>query len=302
MQIINKPLNYLQKPVLNLILKLSLFGFSSFFILQKLDERSEVLSIQSFPDRFANIFILVCFMMIANWSLEALRWKVSSPDSQRRSFKNALEVVLAGLALNWVLPFTSGDFLSRLSQEVDKYAAVSAVLLNRAVMLCLTLLLGVYSLGNSIVVDSRLLLFILLIFSFISLLYLFKNRIRRFLKYFKDLSNAALINLLALSILRYLVFFAQFYLMLSVFNPDLSSSILVSGIGVIYLSKTFLPLIAGGLGVREASGLLFFQPHVDELAMIIIPIFLIWIVNVVFPSLVGLGFIWRLKLSSDNKD
>lgn len=300
MQIKNNHANYLQNPWIIGFVKVLLLGGCLFFLVSKFQDQSIIFNNIRFPDRFSHTLFIVLILMIFNWYLEALRWKVSIQSFESIQMKQAWQVILGGLALNWVLPFTSGDLLVRISQQRDKYQTASAAILNRGIMLCFTLMLGLYGLSRIAVEYEMNPWFVLIILSGIPFLrYFLKKSESRFLTYFKTLPRVLLIRIVAISLLRYLIFVFQFFLLLTVFLPMLSVKVILAGIGWIFLIRTALPLFFGGLGVREASGVLFFEPLVSDLQLVIIPIFLIWVINTVIPSLVGLVFVWRLKLTSN---
>ncbi|WP_370087353.1 lysylphosphatidylglycerol synthase domain-containing protein [Ekhidna sp.] len=293
-------LSFLNKPWLIAIIKILILGGCLYFLIVKFHEQSISFKEVIIPDQFAFILVVVLLLMIFNWYLEALRWKVSLQQFDSISMKKAWQVILGGLALNWVLPFTSGDLLARISQQRDKYQATSAAILNRGIMLCFTLVLGLYVLSQLALEYEMNGWFALVILIGIPVLRrLFKKSESRFLTYFKELPKRFLIRIIGISFVRYLTFVFQFYLLLTAFLPSLPADSIIAGIGWIFLARTALPLFFGGVGVREVSGILFFEPLVSDLQLVIIPIFLIWVINTVVPSLVGLVFVWRMKLTSN---
>ena len=121
------------------------------FLYLKLDDQLVDYARIELPIYSAGIISLVCLLMIINWYLEALRWKYSIQTFEAISIKEACKAVLAGLALNWVLPFTSGDLIARIAKHQDKYQATSAAMLNRGIMLLLTFLLGSYGASKLVI-------------------------------------------------------------------------------------------------------------------------------------------------------
>lgn len=298
MQIKNNHSNYLQNPWIIGLIKLLVLAGCLYFIITKLQDQSINLGELIWPASFGFIIGLVLLLMVFNWYLEALRWKVSLQPFEAISIKIAWLVILGGLALNWVLPFTSGDLLARISQQQDKYQTTSAAMLNRGIMLCFTLLLGLYGVSKlTVEYDVNGWFALLLMFSYPIIRWLFKKSLDQFLSYFRNIKRKTLLRIILLSLLRYVVFVFQFYLLLSTFLPDLSAELLLAGIGWIFLIRSVLPLFFGGVGVREASGILFFEPYVSDLQLIIVPVFLIWVINTVMPSLVGLIFVFKFKVN-----
>ncbi|WP_424964085.1 hypothetical protein [Ekhidna sp.] len=298
MQIKNNRANYLQNRWIIGLIKLLVLAGCLFFIITKLQDQSINLDEFIWPASFGFIIGLVLLLMVFNWYLEALRWKVSLQPFEAITIKNAWQVILGGLALNWVLPFTSGDLLARISQQQDKYQTTSAAMLNRGIMLCFTLILGIYGMSKvAMEYEVNGWFALLLIFSYPVFRWLFKKSLNRFFDYFRNIDRITLIRIIGLSLARYLVFVFQFYLLLSSFLPDLSADLLVAGIGWVFLIRSVLPLFFGGVGVREASGIVFFEPYVSNLQLVIIPIFLIWMINTVLPSIVGLIFVFQFRVN-----
>lgn len=282
------------------MVKMLLLGGCLYFLIAKLQEQSIDLTDVSLPNQFTLVLSIVLALMVFNWYLEALRWKVSLQHFESISMNKAWQVILRGLALNWVLPFTSGDLLARISQQRDKYQATSAAILNRGIMLCFTLVLGLYGLSQlATEYEINGWFALIILFGIPIIRWFFKKSENRFSTYFKELPRGLLIRIIGISLLRYLTFVFQFYLLLTAFLPSLPADSIIAGIGWIFLVRTALPLFFGGVGVREASGILFFEPLVSDLQLVIIPIFLIWVINTVVPSLVGLVFVWRMKLTSN---
>lgn len=297
----NHPKNPQKSWIIGLI-KLVLLSGCLYFIYYKLQSQSISILDMAPPNGFWMTLIIVSMLMLVNWYLEALRWKLSVDQFEPISIGEAWKVVLAGLALNWVLPFTSGDLIARISRQQDKFQSTSAAILNRGIMLSITLILGLYGMSflaheyhwNGWFVFG-------LVFCIPLLWILFKNFIDRFIRYFRELTSRSLLQVITISIFRYIVFVFQFYLLLMAFLPALEPRLAVAGIGWIFLIRSALPLFFGGVGVREASGLFFFEPYVAELEMVLMPIFLIWIINTVLPSMAGLLIIARSKTAFATK-
>lgn len=289
MQIKNNLSKYLQKPWFISLLKTILLVGCMYFIYSKWQSQTFPPGDFKWPSNFGLITSIVFVLMIFNWYLESLRWKVSIEVFESITLIDAWKVVLGGLTLNWVLPFTSGDFIARISQQRDKLKATSAAMLNRGIMLVVTSVFGLFGIGqlairykwNHWALVAALIITIMLIV-------LFRKHIGRFASYFKELSKGTLIRIVILSLLRYFIFVTQFFLLLNLFLPGLDDHLIIAGIGWIFLARTALPLIMGGAGVREASGLIFFEPYVANIEYVLVPIVLVWIINIVIPSLAGL--------------
>ena len=234
------------------------------------------------------LFVSVFALMLVNWLIEARRWQISI-TFESITFTEALRAVLAGLSLNWVFPFTLGDLGGRLAGRQSKKESLFAIGVNRMIILSITLLYGglslIFFLGSGywwLIVMVFLVLFILIFL-------ITKTNILG--KSAEFISPSLLLYLSAITIFRYAIFTFQFYLLLRFFNSDLASLIIVMGIGWVFLFRTIVPSILGSIGVREASAIVFFEPYVAEVQLVLIPCLLIWLINTVVPSLTGILFI-----------
>ncbi len=216
---------------------------------------------------------VVILLMPVNWYLESERWRISVPRDQLSS-RQAFRIILSGLALNWAMPFTTGDAFARISPSKDWKKTTVALAVNRAVMLTITLVFGVCSVIFFLKLHEAYMLVPIVSLS-ILLVVVGSN-----------LLTTQHLRIMLISLFRYLIFTLQFFILFHYFNPDLGLQVILLGIGWIFLFKTTLPSIFGNFGVREAGALLFFEGLTSPGA-ILMPCFLIWGINQVLPSIVG---------------
>ncbi|GAB4238946.1 MAG: hypothetical protein Tsb0034_14840 [Ekhidna sp.] len=284
------------KRYLLLIVKLALVAASITLIVQAVNSRQVDLNGLVWPENTVILMVILFLLMLVNLWLEALRWKVSLQNVEPISLSQATHAVLGGLALNWILPFTAGDALARLWPVEDKYQTSSAMLLNRFIMFSFTLVLGIYGVWS--MKSLELAWNIHAWFGVIGIIligFLFRRRLAPFFTYFRSLSSETFIKVLLLSTLRYTVFVFQFYIILSQFLPGLSESEILGGIAWIFLVRSVLPILFGGLGVREVSGMMYFSGLVQDLTYVIVPVFIIWLLNTALPSALGCISVWKMK-------
>ncbi len=247
---------------------------------------------------FLPIFLIVLFLTPINWFLEALRWKIAVPF-ESISTLDAVKIILRGLALNVAVPFTIGDMSSRLVEVKNRPMSVMAMAFNRLSLLLVTVVFGglsvIYYFGFTSVVVNVLFFFIILI-GLLALLVFSKSVFQIPLSF---ITSRLAIHVFLLTLLRYGVFTFQFYLLISFFNPILDFAQIIMGIGWIFLFRSVIPSVLGGIGVREASSIIFFQSMVSDLDLIVFPCLIIWVVNTIIPSLVGLIPVinFRIKLA-----
>lgn len=122
----------------------------------------------------------------------------------------------------------------------------------------------------------------------------FQRRIASFRTALGHVRGPRLHRLLWYSILFYLTFLSQFFLLLSAFGPvDVLSAL--AGISTIFLIKTIIPPITfGELGIREGASV-YVLGHAGILAAAAFnAALLLFVINILLPSLAGLVvLLWR---------
>lgn len=97
---------------------------------------------------------------------------------------------------------------------------------------------------------------------------------------------------LALGVLRYATFTAQFWLAFAAAGCGWTAE-QARAVPLVLLGNTFAPgALLGELGVREALTWAILQPAGDEVGATLLAPFLVWLVNLVFPAAVGA--VWGL--------
>ena len=261
------------------------------------------------------MLLLIILLMPVNWGLEAVKWKVLARPLERVSFFRAFEAVLTGLSLGFITPHGVGDYLGRIMQNdtKERFRLIGAVMLGRMCQMVPTALfgvVGVYYFFN----DLELLVYMLpaalcmgLILYLIYKNLLVKNSSLAFFKklYFylgvvTEYNARVVFQVVGLSVARYLIFTVQFFLVLRLFLPDLNTWVGFAGVTWIFLMKSILPTFnfLSDLGVREFSAVYFFDIYQVELISVVSASLVIWIINILIPSVIGAPFTLRMKLKT----
>ena len=317
---------------INIAIRVATLLAVALFIYVKLGKES--VSFENTWDELKNVFnsssvwiiALILFLMVANWGAEAWKWKVVAAKIEKLSVWQAVKGVLTGLSLGFVTPHSWGDYAGRIWQmeEKNREMALGGILLSRGAQLAITLIFGLpgflYLLGHSGSITpgaDNLFFFLCIVFAIItpmSIIYIgsISSWLGLFLKQFKWFAFLEVLThftpkdslqLLAISLLRYLIFSTQFLIVLLLFNVDLPIEVLSMGIGFIFLAKSVIPAFnfLSDLGVREFSALLFFDTTgVDSLLIISASLF-VWIVNILIPTIAGTTFVFSMKTIRTNK-
>ena len=278
------------------------------------------------------ISVLLIFLMLINWGIESLKWKLLINQVEKVSFMTSYEAVLGGLAVSIFTPNRVGEYMGRvfILKKTDPLKAILLTIVGSFSQLLVTVVFGTIAYLffaprylTTLMFDSTWLvtgfsftLITISVFSFfvffnISALHRistlipekYSKRIRLSIDAMADCPKTLLLKTLVLSALRYLVFSTQFYLAMVLMGLSFTviQSMLV--VPVIYLVLASIPTVAlTELGVRGSVsvflfGLLSVPGVLDSEATLAVvsASTLIWFLNIAIPSLAGVLVIFRLK-------
>jgi uncharacterized membrane protein YbhN (UPF0104 family) len=268
-----------------------------------------------------HIFIisLILLLVPVNWALESLKWQRLARKAVPVTFWEAFRGTLTGLAIGVAAPAQLGDTLGRIAslRSDDRLKAIGAAVVSNGIQFYVSIIgggLGLAWVGDKLGLDplSRSLLYVLLAVLILAALLIvsFRRRLTnwkpekvflsKLLSYFRIIGQYTASDLLVSStygFLRYAVFLSQFVLVLSLFDFGLSLINLSACAALIFLAKTLIPAInvLGDLGLREFTALFVFKQYNLPAEEIIAATFLVWIINVLGPILIGIFLIWKYK-------
>ncbi|WP_246202206.1 lysylphosphatidylglycerol synthase domain-containing protein [Spirosoma agri] len=274
----------------------------------------------AYPERWAMALFL---LTPVNWGFEALKWQILLRRVENVTFWAAYKGVLAGVALGFALPAQLGDTAGRvLSLRMNRAGAVGASLVSGGMQFYVALVFGAVAWGHHLMVapdratsGGQLLLVILSLLSGLGVVFGLVRRpvigwlekrpvAGRFAKYWTvagQYDNREIVLALGAAATRYLVFSIQFYMALRLLGINLPVPISASGIGLVFLAKTITPAfnLLSDLGVREAASLWVFAPFGIPAPVLLTATLTLWLANVLTPVLVGLIWVWKLKLTAE---
>jgi len=289
-----------------------------------LNEQKGIGDIRSVYEQILNeknllTLLAVLFLVPVNWALESLKWQILARKAVPITFREAFRGTLTGLAVGVAAPAQLGDTIGRVAalKSDHRLKAIGAAIISNGIQFYVSLIfggLGLIRTGDRIGIDThgKLLLYSLLMVLILlgMLIISFRQRItnwqpqkpfaKKILSYFQIIGAYTKTDLLIATLygtLRYIVFLSQFLIVLSLFNFQLSLGELSSCVALIFLAKTLIPAInvLGDLGLREFTALFVFKQYNLPPEQIIAATFLVWIVNVLGPILIGIFLIWKYK-------
>lgn len=257
-----------------------------------------------------------------NWGFEALKWQILLRRVHPVNLWQAYQGVLAGVSLGFALPAQLGDTAGRvLSLRDHRTEAVGASLVSGGMQFYVAIVFGAIAwpihlaqvpersapAGALLLVLLALLAGLGIVFGLVRrpLLIWLERRtaLRRFTSYWivaQQYDDREIAQALAVAALRYLTFSLQFYLAMRLIGITLPFDVAAAGIGLVFLVKTIAPAfnLLSDLGIREAAALWVFTPFGIPASVLLTTTLTLWLVNVLLPVLVGLIWVWKLKLQS----
>ena len=248
-------------------------------------------------------------------ALETVKWRFLISNLEKVSFWNALKAVLTGVSVSMFMPNRVGDYLGRvfILKKADRFQAIMSTLLGSMAQLITTLLFGIITIA--VLYPQFYDLTGLSLWVYIGLLILLSivakrvtgreyNRIKKYAQVFSWYNSSDLLKVLLLSIVRYLVFSFQFFLLLKAFSVRISYFEGMMLIGMVYLLMTIIPTIAlTEIGIRGSISLYVFETWMQmsgewsnaSSVGVISASSTLWLFNLAFPALIGVFFVYSLK-------
>jgi hypothetical protein len=269
--------------------------------------------------------------MLVNWGMEARKWQVTVKPLQPLSFLRAYYSVLSGVALAINTPNRIGEYGGRVIyiKEGKRIQAISLAILGSLSQLIVTLSIGlggflylknlnIWStttaahplsvIGINIIGYGVLIVTVGLLFVYFRLSWFIKwleklpgkHRIIEKVKVLATFETGALLRLLSLSLARYLVFMAQYLLLLDVFSVEIQWWQGFWLISVLFLILAIIPTFAlAELGIRGQVSIYLLGSISTNYAGIITCTLGIWLMNLVIPALMGSLLILGVKIFSN---
>ncbi len=328
---LRKTYNYL----IRITIIIATYTFLYFEIFHERNLRDLYINFTDLINRPDFIFGLICvfMLMILNWGIETWKWQFLISKIEKVSFFRSYEAVLTGISVSAFLPNRVGEYFGRvfILKKANHIEGILITVIGSLSQLITTILLGSiallffipgyldnnnYLFGNlyyGIVIFVSLFIILILIFYFnISILTNFLQKIAskkwkklyKYLRAFSLFNKKELMKVLIISILRYLVFTFQFYLLLKLFSVEIPFYQSFMLIAVFFLILTVIPTVAlAEIGIRGSVAIyifgLFFERYSLYASQIDIGIIsassALWLINIVIPAIAGTIFVFNLK-------
>ena len=315
------------KKYLSILIKIVIVFFSFYFIYNELVHHNDVgrISLDSLLDTIINnysLIFIVVLMMFINWILESLKWKFMIRKIEAISFFTSFRAIFSGITVSSFTPNRIGEYGGRVFclEKSDRIQAVFITILCSMAQLLTTIIFGSFAffiLHEQFLEDqyfiveisrfSLLVLFvlnILFVLAYFNVAFLinflwkfsFFNFLRQYINVISLFNFKDLLVTFLYSVFRYLVFSIQFLILLHVFNVDISFYDAILSVMLVFFFITLTPTITiAEIGVRGSMALLVFLKFSTNVIGILSSTFLLWIINLIIPAIIGSFFIFSLK-------
>ena len=315
------------KKYLSILIKIVIVFFSFYFIYNELVHHNDVgrISLDSLLDTIINnysLIFIVVLMMFINWMLESLKWKFMIRKIEAISFFTSFRAIFSGITVSSFTPNRIGEYGGRVFclEKSDRIQAVFITILCSMAQLLTTIIFGSFAffiLHEQFLEDqyfiieisrfSLLVLFvlnILFVLAYFNVAFLinflwkfsFFNFLRQYINVISLFNFKDLLVTFLYSVFRYLVFSVQFLILLHVFNVDISLYDAILSVMLVFFFITLTPTITiAEIGVRGSMALLVFLKFSTNVIGILSSTFLLWIINLIIPAIIGSFFIFSLK-------
>ncbi len=273
----------------------------------------------------AFLFLIVLILMILNWTTESLKWKFMIKKIEEISTVRALEAVFSGLTVSFFTPNRIGEYAGRVFhlKEGKRMQATFITMIENSSQLLITLLAGsiacMFYMSDYMEMNSWIFLlirFLLLVFSgFCIILFfnldLFEIFFKRFKmsEYWRQIfhvfslySTKELMKVLLLSLVRYIIFSIQFYILLRIYGSPIHLFPSLLMIAMTFFVMAVVPTFTiAEIGIRGAVAAYFFGKITIDVLPVLNATFSLWLINLAIPALAGAFFIFHFKLEKNGR-
>jgi len=273
--------------------------------------------INKFPSYFTNLGLENCTLLAAilllmpvNWAIETFKWKLLVRSIEPEiGFGKCLKAVMTGVTVGTITPNRAGEFAGRILYVNPENRAKASYLtiFGDSAQFCATIIFGIAGLlaigqYNSESVQQTTLIAISSVCAIIAIAVFLKfdsiinaigktklvrNRLQKYVPKC-EISTAAKLTTIALSIARYIIFSTQYYLSLRFFGIGISPADAFAAISATYACTYIIPSIAAAeLGIRVSFAIMFIGLFTTQETAIALASLLLYIINVGIPIATG---------------
>jgi hypothetical protein len=268
----------------------------------------------------AVLLLLITFLlMLLNWSLESMKWKVLMNGVEDISFFQAIKGVLGGLAIGFATPNRVGEFVGKIAYLKSENRVNGAMLsfVGSSAQLLITIQAGLVAFimmeYNSTNVDVFVSPLALVIFLIVTFCWFISDKLVRFfsrISWFKKWNNnfeqlatmdkKKMLVIYGISLVRYLVFPIQYFILFYMLDANIGWFDCFINTATSYLLLAVVPTYTiAEIGARGSMNLTIFSDVASPFVILSATI-LIWIINLIIPASMGLMIIAKTNFNKND--
>jgi hypothetical protein len=304
------------KQILFTFFKYSLIALSCWYLYDRLAADKDLI-IKTFDEfdllSITQLSLIALIGFIFNWLTESNKWKIITKPIAKLNLKEAVFQTLAAHAIAVMTPQKIGEFGARpfFFPKHQARKVVAYTMINSMLQLGATLFFSIIGIIYFLINFRDVLyntdhfpIIGLLIVMLLSLLFFTRRKFRKRLKAFfnvavypDDVKRSGL-----LSLLRYMIFSHQYFLLLYLFNDGMDYLQAMPVLFMVYLFISVVPSVfVFDIAVRGGLGIFFFGLIDVPASSVILTATFMWLANAGLPALIGNIFVARYKVKKQTK-
>ena len=268
----------------------------------------------------SNMYIVLgiaLLLMPINWGIESLKWNMITQQVQKLSYFTSVKSVLTGICIGNVAPGRAMEFLAKIYYFSPENRPRATILhfVNGMFQMLITVTVGLVAIVYKTTTNtqSNMVAYIALSIGLVMISFFcwaifnvsWIQQKLQYIKWFKRFENSSqlsfskslVLKLILLSILRYLVFTAQFFIIYKSLVPQANSYHVFMSVAAYFVITSIIPMISFiEPAIRAAIAILVFNQATDNETLVALTATLLWLINVVLPSMMGYAIILKEKI------
>ena len=310
-------LSHKTKQFFSLIIKLSIVIGCGYFIYIRLIENEQLkfaVFYQNLIDNnvftLKNCIILLLFTFF-NWFFEISKWHSLISSISNYSFKKASIQSFASLTTSLITPNRIGEYGAKAFyfEKKQRNQILGLNLVGNFYQMLMTLIFGIIGFSyfvfhHKIEIDFQQVIIVLLTGIIVITALFFAVKYFNFSKsyfektriFIKKIPLNLNIKIGLFSFLRFVIFSHQFYFLLLIFKVDVSYFNAISAITSVYLIASIIPMLSlFDVVLKGTVAIWIFSFFYTEPLTILSITSIMWVLNFVFPAIIGSYFVLTFK-------
>jgi hypothetical protein len=309
-----------KKKILTLLVKIAIGIVSFWIIFNRLSEipqlKQQCLAWLHEPKMYFVLALVLCLMPV-NWGIESYKWKSITTQIEAVSYSTAIKSVFSGICVGNIAPGRAMEFLAKIIFfKFENRPSITVLhFINGMFQMLITVTVGIIAIAFKLNQnhDSSSFIYLVLAGGLCMILFFcwaifnvsFIQQKLKFIKWFQKMgdtqnirfSKTLILKLISMSIVRYLVFTTQFYLIYNALTPQNEIIQIFMSIAAYFMLTSLIPMISViEPAIRAAIALFVFNNTGGDTITIVLASTFVWIINVVIPSAIGYVIILKEKI------